>query len=98
MALYRQWLFLTGKGAAKEVSEPSECSSTCEEIEQVLTSVDQNAEPKQVVTDYKPASNTIVLTGSQLKNLVKEYAKVCVRDEFLEMLEALKVERSLRTQ
>jgi len=68
MALYRQWLFLTGKGV-KEMpqSEPSDCS-TCEEQESpVLSSIDQNSafETKPVVADYKPAakSDTITLTG-----------------------------------
>jgi hypothetical protein len=93
------------------VSE-SDCSSTCEEQESsVLSSLDQNqsapelkTSPKseQKVSDYKPTqlgakSDLITLSGSQLKNLIKEYAKACVREELGEILETLLAQKKVQS-
>lgn len=106
MALYLQWRFLTGK-AQKTTAEPSETgSSTCEEPEPtVLGALDQNQQQEPVETlkqgkgDSAKAmkSDTITLTGSQLKSLIKEYTKVCVREELGELLETLLASKSVRS-
>jgi hypothetical protein len=97
MALYRQWRLLTAK--TQPLTSASESSSTCSEHDSpVLSNLDQNQAPTQKPIEYKPAakSDLITLSGSQLKSLIKEYTKVCVREELAEILETLLAQKKVQ--
>ena len=68
----------------------------------MLTKVDQNSDqepqkPDSNDTCKAQANDTITLSGTQLKSLIKEYTKVCVREELSELLLTLLAQKKVHS-